>query len=238
MRWTFRMAKQLVGLPEDFEIKSEETLEFALSCWKEETVKARNAGLDDIAADLSQAKEVFKKRYTWRVNRRCPDCERPKSAHAMRCQVCSRSNRFFKDKIMTQTPIKEHELEVTPVVIPPRTLPSGELTKIMRKLANEGKTGDSFVTGKHSTVVKAVGRILGLDVICRLVNADERDPKKRKYRVWRADGLEMEAVNKIIVDRLAGKPVPPTPPCHPPTPEELQKLKARHHGKPGRPSSK
>jgi hypothetical protein len=219
VRLYFRHAKELCGLPNDFEIKSEDDYHFAVRCWKEKVVDARRTNNDELAALLSQCKEVFKKRHTRLISIHCPDCENTKSRYAMRCHICARRERFYKNQLHTHSIImKEHEIEEGLVVIPPRTHSTGVLTAVCRKLAYSGQVGDSFVTEKQPTSIKNICRMLGMEVIVRMANPEEHDKKKRRYRVWRSDGLEMEEVNERIRKRLAGEPVEPSKPCVAPAP--------------------
>lgn len=224
MRFTFPRAKDLCGLPDDFEIKNNEAYEFAMKCWKEKTVSARNANNMELAAELSQAKQLFKRRHTNRVLRICPDCGESKSLHAQRCAICSRRERFYHNEIPSSSVImKEHEIEEGLVIIGPRCHQTGVLTAIIRKLATTGKVGDSFITDKQSTSIKNVARMAGMEVIVRIANPEEHDKKKRRYRVWRSDGMDMDELNEIIRKRLAGEAVPESKPCTPMTPEQLAK---------------
>lgn len=217
MRLYFRHAKELCGLPSDFEIKTEEDYHFAVRCWRDKVVEARRRNDDAHAALLSQCKEVFKKRHTRLVSFRCPDCENAKSRHAMRCHICSHRNRWHKNELNPHSIImKEHEIEEGLVVIPPRTHSTGVLTAVCRKMAHSGQVGDSFITDKQPTSIKNVARMMGLDVVIRMANPEEKDKKKRRYRVWRADGLDMDGVNEIIRRRMAGEAIEPAKPCVPP----------------------
>ena len=219
-RLTFSAAKRLCGLDADFEIKTGEDYHFILRVWKEQTVAARRKNDDSRAAELSQCKEVFKRRYHNRINRVCPVCGKGKSAFAAHCQPCSLNLRFYSHTLDTVV-MKEHEIEETLVVVGPRCHQTGVLTAVIRKLATTGQVGDSFITDKQSTSVKNVARAAGMECIIRIANPDEKDKKKRRYRVWRSDGLNMEGVNERIKARLAGQTVPPSPPCVAPPPDQL-----------------
>jgi hypothetical protein len=219
VRFYFRHAKELCGLDHDFEIRSEEDYNFALRVWKEKTVAARQANNDELAAMLSQAKQVFKRRYTRLVSIHCPTCGNSKSQYAYQCHMCARINRYYHNQVpQSSIVMKEHEIEEAVVLIPPRLHATGVLTGVLRKLATTGKIGDSFVTDKQPTSVKNIARSLGMEVTVRIANLEEHDKKKRRWRVWRTDGLEMEAVNEIIRKRLAGEPVLESKPCVPPPP--------------------
>lgn len=228
MRLTFAQAKKLCGLPAEFELKRQEDFERAIAAWKEKTVAARNGDRDNEAADLSQCKELFKKRWSARQSRICPRCGDFKSAHAVHCGTCARAEKNHHNEMNeTTVELKQHELELGTILVPPRATKSGPLTTVMQKLALEGQIGDSFVTCKPPTSVSAVARSLGLSVITRTANPEVKDKSKRLYRIWRCDGLDMEAVNQIIRKRLAGEPVPPPKPCVP-LPPDPNKHKKKH----------
>lgn len=238
MRLTFPKAKKLCGLDEAFEIRSEEDYNFALRVWRDQTIEARRRNDDNHAAELSQCKQLFKRRYNNRVMRKCPTCGEAKSAHADHCQPCSITYRFYHNQLHTHSIVmKEHEIEEALAIIPPRHHATGVLAAICRKLATTGQVGDSFITDKQPTTVKSMARLVGMEVTVRIANLDERDLKKRRWRVWRTDGKEMEEVNEIIKLRMAGEPVPPSPPCVPPPPESLPD-KHPERKKAGRPKSK
>lgn len=61
--------------------------------------------------------------------------------------------------------------------------------------------GQSFpIIHSKSAVQKAAER-MGLKVLIRADNPQEKDKKKRRYRVWRTDGLPWRKVNQIITQR-------------------------------------
>jgi predicted RNA-binding Zn-ribbon protein involved in translation (DUF1610 family) len=222
MKIRFAAAKRLCGLAEDFEINSKETLDYALRFWRERTVAARRKNDDHTAAVLSECKEVFKKRYNRIVSRHCPTCGEAKSAHSMQCRMCSYADRYLRHNLPSHSAImKTHEIEEGLVVVPAITHRTGELSSICRKIATTGQIGDSFVTPKSSTSVNGVARTLGMKVLIRCANPEEKDKKKRLYRVWRSDGFDMDQVNEIIRKRLAKEPVEPAKPCVPPPPGTL-----------------
>ena len=232
----FSTAKKLCGLDEHFEIKTESDYEFALGVWREQTVAARRTGNDERAAVLSQCKELFKRRYNRVVSPKCPDCGQHKSLYAVRCNMCARIERFYRHNIPAQSTMKNHEIEDGLVLVPAITHRTGELTAVCRKLATTGQIGDCFTSPKSPTSISAVCRTLGLSVIVRATNLDEKDKKKRIYRVWRCDGLDMEAVNEIIRKRLRGEPVPTAKRCVPPPASSLPNRHPERGGRPGRPA--
>lgn len=226
-RFTFARAKELVGLPSDFELRSEETYAHALACWKERTIAARREGRDADAAELSRAKECFKARHHRRVSRICK-CGEAKNPHAEFCQVCSRTNRYYRNQVMehTETHVELNAMEPTLVPVPERSTRAGKMRLMCQQLATTGQVGDSFVTDKPPASVSTVARTLGMKIIFRLVNPQEKDAK-RLYRVWRSDGKSMEELNDIIRRRLAGEAVPLSEPCVPMTAEEIAVSKGR-----------
>lgn len=230
---TFRRAKLLCGLPDDFFLRNELDYTQAINFWRAKTVEARKNGNDNHAAVLSQCKQIFKERHAARQSKICPDCGGAKSANGVRCQSCSFRWRFYKNQLNENNSMKEYEVVLGTTLIPPRTTYTGILTCTLRKLT-EGQVGDSFVTKKHSCVVKAAARNLGLEVICRCINPEERDKAKRMYGVWRSDGMTMEQVNEIIQKRLKGEAVPPPKPCVP-DPKLLAKKHPKKGTPPGRP---
>lgn len=236
-RLRFPTAKKLCGLDKQFEIKTRSDYDFALRFWRERTVAARRANDDGTAAVLSECKQIFKHRYERLVSNKCPDCGEVKSLYSMRCNMCARIYRFYRHNIPNQSAImKTHEIEEGLVIVPPITHCVGELTAICRKLALTGQIGDSFVTPKVPSSINNICRGLGMDVIVRIANTDEKDKKKRIYRVWRADGLDMNGVNEVLRKRLAKEPVPPAKPCVPPPADALPQKHPKKGGKPGRPS--
>ena len=237
MKLRFPTAKRLCGLDEQFEIKTKSDFEYALRFWRERTVAARRANDDTTAATLSQCKEIFKRLYNRIASYRCPDCDQGKSLYAVRCNMCARIYRYYRHSIPSQSSLmKIHEIEEGLVIVPPITHRTGELSAICRKLATTGQIGDSFTTPKSSTSTNAVCRALGMTVIIRMVNHEEKDKKKRIYRVWRSDGLSMDEVNEILRKRLAKEPVPPAKPCVPPPASSLPNKHPKTGRKPGRPA--
>ena len=216
-RLNFPKAKKLCGLDPNFEIQREEDYHFAMRVWRELTVDARRKNDDSRAAELSECKELFKRRHNSRVKRFCPKCGSAKGAFAQHCQLCSLNFRFYSSTL-DSIKMKEHEIEEALVLVGPRCHQTGILTGICRKMATTGQVGDSFVTDKQPTSVKNICRMVGMEVTVRIANPEEKDLKKRRWRVWRTDGFEMEAVNERIKTRTAGGAYPPSPPCTPPPP--------------------
>jgi hypothetical protein len=227
-RFNFQQAKRICGLERDFQLRRPEDYETALRAWKERMVGARRTGNHDLAALLSQCKQVIKRRFNWLFSRTCPDCGRGKQRHAARCFYCSLVYRHYRNKLPYA--MKEHELGEL-ALIPPRMQATGILTAVCRKLALNGQVGDCFITDKQPTSVKNVCRLLGMEVIIRIADIHEKDRKKRRWRVWRSDGLGMEQVNERIEARMAGKTVPVSPPCKPLPPDALP---PRHKQRTGR----
>lgn len=235
MRFTFKRACQLLELPLGYDITKEEDFDLALRIWRVKTADARRNGNDDLAADLSQAKEALKRRKS-RLGTKCPDCGQGKSKFAARCNVCARRVLFYPNQMNASTPLTEHEIEATPLPVPPRTLRSGILTQTMRELATTGTVGDSFVTSKQSTTIKSVARLLGMEVITRIVTHGKKVAGKKykvgqQYRVWRSDGKSEKELNEIIKRRLAGEKIE-SKPCEPPP--DVEDIKAKHRGRPAK----
>ncbi len=216
VRLTFRRAKQLVGLDENFEICTDERYEQATKLVVEKIVEARRTGNDSLAADLSAAKALFKKLNAARTDRHCPICGGMKSRKSLHCQTCANTVRYYPNSLMQ--PVEEKEFVIEHVHLVTREhRPTAKLTITMAKLADEGQVGDSFIVcGKPVTTIKGVARMLGLEVMCRKLNPGEKDQKKIRVRVWRSDGLDEDAVNDIINKRIAGQTVPPPKKCVPP----------------------
>ena|SRR5271157_888446 len=224
MKLTFPAVIRLLGLEEGFAVSTEQNYAFALRVWREKIVAARRTGDEELARLLSQCKEVIKRRYIGHVSRVCPQCGNSKSVHAHRCNICARILRFYSHMIAQTVSVKEYEMELGTMLIPIRTQIGGICTATVRKMATEGQVGDSFLTSKATSTVKNVARKLGLEVIVRIANAQEPDRKKRKYRVWRSDGLDMDGVNAIIKKRMAGEKTPPPKVCVP-LPKSWKKAK-------------
>jgi hypothetical protein len=229
-RLYLRQALTMLGLPSDFRVQKQADFEVALALCKEKIVAARKANNDQLAAEFSCCKELFRSRHNRMVSRQC-ECGRAKDLYATQCSECSRTRRYYSKNLMAETPLKLHEIEVTPVAVPHRWQPRGLLTLTLKKLAESGQTGDSFITDRTPSAIKLQGKMFGLQCVIRIANPNEKDLKKRVYRVWRSDGLSEDELNALIQKRLKGEPVPATPPCHQPTPEELASLKQQKHPK-------
>lgn len=222
----FNKAKQLCGLEQDFEIRSDEDFSFAQRVWKERMVVARNTNDNEACVALSQARVAIRKRY-FRLGSKCPLCGSVKSRGANHCQVCNVHVRNYANSL-PQPLMKEHEIEAALTLVPPRSLRTGILSQVCRKLATEGQPGDSFVTNKPSTSVKTVCRAMGMEVIVRLANPDEKDKKKQLHRVWRSDGMNEYDLNAHIQQRREHPDkVQKAPPCKAPPPVERKKKAAK-----------
>ena len=126
---------------------------------------------------------------------------------------------------MAENTVKDYEIQHT-VLVTPRLHIGGDLTTALRKLV-EGQVGDSFVTPKVTSSVNLAAKNLGLEVMCRIENLSERNPKLRRYRVWRSDGYDEAKINDIIRLRKQGLPIPPRKECVPLTKEQRAKKKGR-----------
>ena len=224
-RLSFADAKRLCGISSLQRLDTDDDYAAVNAAWKSRMVAARNAGDEEEAKVLSQAHQVFKRRYISAVSRVCPDCGQSKSLFAMRCGRCSRIYRFYRHMI-PQPVLKDYELEQAAVPVPPRKHMPGKLAIAMLKLSNS-QVGDSFVCGNASATIKNAAAAVGLQVIVRIANVEETDKKKRKFRVWRSDGLESEAVNEVIEKRRKGEVVPPPEKCVPLSTEEQRKRRHR-----------
>jgi hypothetical protein len=201
-RNAFKQAKELLGLADDFEIRGEEDYQFALRVWKDKTVLARQLDDQAAAAVLSQAKEILKRRHTSRISRVCPNCGEPKSQNCRFCRTCYHDERWHKHSLHTHSvTMKENEVEDGLSVIPPKAHANGAIANVCRKLL-AGQIGDSFVTDRPPSTINNVCRNLSLQIIVRTINPAEKDKKKKRWRVWRSDGMEMEKVNEIIRSRM------------------------------------
>jgi hypothetical protein len=225
-RWNIRRAVSYLGLDPAFKVRTDEDMNLVMAVWKERTVLARKTNNDEEAKTLSLCKELVKRWYNCRTSRKCPKCGEAKSTHAYECRRCSYFTRHHSHS-MSETTVKDYEIVATALVTP-RNHITGELTLALRQLV-DGQVGDSFVTPKQPTSIKLQAKMLGLEVMCRIANPAERDPKKRKYRVWRSDGLEDTKVNEIIQKRMKGEPVPKPKDCVPlPLDQRPDKHKKRH----------
>lgn len=223
-RLSLKRALLEIGLPGNFSVRSQEAYDEAMERWKKLVVAARRSNCDDRAAFLSQCKSVIKKRHESAKSRICPRCGEGKSQEAEHCNVCYRIL-FYSDAIDYTEPTM-HEIESSLILVPDVARRRGALTEALLKLA-KGKIGDSFVSDKTASSITLAAKMQGGQVICRIANPEEKDPKKRKYRVWRSDGLSMEEVNTIIRKRMEGQPVPESKEWVPMKTEEARNIKGR-----------
>lgn len=117
-----------------------------------------------------------------------------------------------------------HKVEATPIAIPPIAHDRSELALAMSQLST-GHIGDSFLTNKSASTCILMAKIMGGVVTCRTANPQEKDHKKRQYRVWRTDNYSMEEANEIIKKRVAGEKIEKPAAWIPMSPEEAQKYK-------------
>lgn len=230
IRWTFKRALREVGLPGDYPLKTEEDFAKLMQVWKSLTVEARRGNNDDRAAVLSYCKTIFQKRWKARQSVICPACGKLKNIRSAHCQLCARTLRYYKNRLHSNDMDSDlHKPEpLTPITQIERR--SGQLSNALRVLAN-GNIGDSFVTNRPSSSIGNLAKLLGGIVVCRIANPGEKDHKKRRYHVWRTDGLPPEKVNEIIERRMKGETVAKPAPWVPLPPAEQQKAKDRKHPK-------
>ena len=91
------------------------------------------------------------------------------------------------------------------VPIPPIAKRVGQLADALRRI----QPNQSFVTAKPSSTINNIARGLGIKVVARIANPDEKDPKKRLNRVWRVDGTPMEKLATRYA--LRNNPTAPKP---------------------------
>ena len=202
----------LVGVEPNYDMRTPEDYDFLQRCVRDLMVMARRSGDDDQAAIFSQCKALLKRRFYLR-GLKC-ECGNAKSRHADHCHTCYMRIRFYKVSL-NEPKMKEHEIESVLTPVPDIIRKTGALSTVIRQLAQKGQVGDSFVTDKSSSSVGNLARHLGLEILTRVANPEEKDVKKRKYRVWRSDGMSMDQINQVIADRQAGKPAPLPKPCVP-----------------------
>lgn len=89
-----RWVKSLLKLPQSLSVL--DSMPFLAALCKSELVKARRAGDDARAADLSQAKEYIKAHFKEKVAyHRCVNgCGRAVAKIGIRCQLCYRQRRY------------------------------------------------------------------------------------------------------------------------------------------------
>jgi len=217
-------------MPVGFDITDDDHYRVIMAAWRTRAATARRMGDEEKERELSQVKQAVKRRRQ-RLGFRCPDCGGYKSRFAQRCQRCNVRVQFYPNQMNATTPIAEHEIESVLLSIPPRAHCGGVLTNTMRKLALEGVVGDSFVTSKQTTTVKLVAKLLGMQVLTRLITPGKKVPGKKakvgqQHRVWRSDGKTESELNDIIKRRQAGEKFPVVP-CVPPA--NAEELKAAKH---------
>jgi hypothetical protein len=98
----------------------------------------------------------------------------------------------------------------------------GALADAIKQLAC-GQIGDSFVTNRNPSTVVRLVKIQGGGIIFRVLDPNEKDYKKKRYRVWRSDDLSMDEVNEVIRKRRIGETVPKPKIWVPMTSEQMLK---------------
>lgn len=200
MRLDLNRAKGLAGLATDFRLRTNQDYENAQAAIKEKIVLARRSQNDDLAAQLSWAKEVFKKH--WGSGPICPGCGGIKKKHYRTCSMCrpdcggKRKHCFDSTKLNMDT-TKDHEI-LHDQPIPCRRMAPSELRMALEALA-KGKAGDSFRTPHSPNSIKSSAKTLNLQIAIRNVTPGEKDKKKVRYQVWRTDGQSEEQINRRLV---------------------------------------
>ena len=224
-RWTLKRALDELGIPHDCEVKTPQGYDIAMAAWKRLTIDARRSNNDDRAAMLSLCKTIIQKKRDRHTSKVCPTCGKAKSSVANQCQMCSHTSRYYAHSLEKGNLIM-HEIEKTPILIPEINKRQSEVSLALKQLVN-GQIGDSFVTNKPISTTSLMAKMLGGTIICRSANPEEKDSKKRKFRVWRSDGLSMSEVNAIIQRRIDGEILPRPAPWKVPEQKELLRIKGR-----------
>ena len=106
--------------------------------------------------------------------------------------------------------------QLKPVPTPPDRC---ELARVCRKLATEGSVGDSFVSDKQTSRIREVAWRVGMKVIIRAEGYMDGPGQRKRYRVWRSDGLSESDLNAVIQSRAQNPDFKaPAKPCVPPSP--------------------
>lgn len=230
----YKQALAELGLPTDYDIRSDGGFVRAMAIWKELTVEARKQNDDAHAATLSLCKVLIQKKYQYHKSRICPKCGRAKARHSAHCQMCNVQLAYYSDKL-DEPKIMLHQIESALIPVPNIQRKQGELVRAL-KILGEGNIGDSFVTNRSASSCVFMAKTLGGNIICRIANPTEKDPKKRLYRIWRTDGLSQDEVNAILAKRLKGETVEKPPAWVPPSAEEMAKINDRKHPAKKKPS--
>ena len=222
-------ALAVLGFAPEFVIRSPTDFVVAHAVWKDRVVAARRSGNIPLETVLNSAYAIIKPHR----ERYCPICGSRKGHTGRLCGMCHRRRSTFGDNIMANS-FTEFQLEQTPVIVPPALKgANSQLALALDKLCH-GQVGDSFIARRQPSAIAFAAKVHGLKVICRCVTPDEKDYKKRAYRVWRSDGHNMDELNRLIQRRLNGETVE-TLPLTPPPAEVLEAIKNTKHPKSGRP---
>jgi len=216
-----------LGFAPEFELRNPVDFRVAHGVWKDRVVAARRAGDGALERALNCAYAVIKPH----GRKYCPVCGRRKGRCSNRCAMCHRRRATFGDNIMNNQ-FTEFEIEHAPVVVPPALKGANSQLSIALEALCRGQVGDSFIARRQPSAIALSAKMHGLKVICRCVTPDEKDYKKRAYRVWRSDGYDMDDLNRLIQKRLNGESVK-TEPITPMDPETVRAMKQRKHPKVG-----
>lgn len=196
---TIQQAKLAIGLP-DAPFFTQADYEHLQAVTKEKIVAARQRGDDNEAAMFSEARAVFKKR--WGFGPKCPICGETKNITTEFCQVCRPT---IGGKMRhANSPNLSMGITVDFEIFHNRPIPSRTVPCACREAVlalKNGVVGDGFESSFKPPTVKAQAAKVGVKLICRCLNPDERDQKKRRYCYWRSDGLSEQEVNKLISER-------------------------------------
>jgi hypothetical protein len=100
---TLRQALGFIGWTKTLSICNEDDYIGVFRLWKERTVAARRANNDEQAALLSQCKEVVKKYWTVKRNKKCIICGSAISSKATYCRICYFRKRYYSHSLPAET---------------------------------------------------------------------------------------------------------------------------------------
>jgi hypothetical protein len=206
-RYSVKDALTVLGLPTTLDMRNEDQYKKAHAVWLELTVVARRNGDDTKAATLSEASAKIKQRFNTR-HRKCGICG--KICIGNYCGMHARTVRHYSSNVEPMNNTELYKIETVEMVPNVRT---SQLNRTMEQLA-KGYVGDSFITDKCPTTIHMAARIIGGSgkIIARIINPEEKDKNKLRWRVWRTDGMSYWDVNEVIRKRREGtdrtKPAP------------------------------
>lgn len=198
MRMTFAKAREVLRLPSSFLPTQHDSYDLMLAKWKEEVVEARRKANVERETELNEAKAFVKKRKDAKESMVCPSCGKIKNPQSIKCQVCWQRERNGAGAIMEKSNVKLYQIEEGVPVPSPRG--DSELSAALKQLE---RLGQSFCTpAKHCTIILKAKQ-LGVKVLARVIDPNERNKEKRVYRVWRSDGLTQAQLNDYIAGKIA-----------------------------------